>query len=146
MKTVYIVLALIVVVGGGAFLLSQKKPAQTPAPQPENVMQKQEEPTAAAEPSEAMSKAQEITVEGGMFYFKPNEIKVKVGQPVKITFNNAKGMHNFVIDELKVTSETINAGGTTTVEFTPDKTGTYEFYCSIGNHRAQGMKGTLIVE
>jgi plastocyanin len=142
MKTVLIILALIVVVGGGAYVAMQKKATPAHAPAQQQVMQK-EQPT--AEPTKAMT-AQEITVEGGMFYFKPNEIKVKKGQPVKITFNNVKGMHNFVIDELNVKSETVNAGGSTTVEFTPDKTGSFEYYCSIGTHRAMGMKGTLVVE
>ena len=34
----------------------------------------------------------------------------------------------------------------TFVEFTVDKTGTFEYYCSVGQHRANGMVGNLIVE
>ena len=55
-------------------------------------------------------------------------------------------MHNFVIDAFNVKSNTIGSGETTTVSFTPDKTGTFEFYCSIGSHKQMGMKGNLIVE
>lgn len=87
-----------------------------------------------------------ITVEAGSFYFKPNIIKVKKGEKVTITINNRGGFHDFYIDEFNVKSKTIPGGESTTVEFTPDKTGSFEFYCSIGNHRAMGMKGTLIVE
>jgi len=87
-----------------------------------------------------------IEVEGGMYYFKPNVIKVKKGTPVKIVFKNVEGMHNLVIDELGVKTKTIKGGNTDTVQFTPEKTGSFEFYCSIGSHRAQGMKGTITVE
>ena len=89
---------------------------------------------------------QSISIEGGNFYFEPNEIKVKKGEPVSITFSSQEGMHNFVIDEFAVVADTIDAGKTTTVTFTPDQIGEFEFYCSVGNHRQLGMKGTLIVE
>ena len=55
-------------------------------------------------------------------------------------------MHDFVIDELNVKSEIIKSGETGEVEFTPDTIGEFEFYCSVGQHRANGMVGTLIVE
>lgn len=90
--------------------------------------------------------AQTITVEGGNFYFKPNEIKVKMGTPVKLTFSNMQGFHDFVIDDLDVKTKQITAGNKETVEFTPTKKGKYEFYCSVGQHKQMGMKGTLIVE
>jgi uncharacterized cupredoxin-like copper-binding protein len=32
------------------------------------------------------------------------------------------------------------------VQFVADKTGTFEFYCSVGNHRQMGMVGTLVVQ
>ena len=64
----------------------------------------------------------------------------------KDSFNPQIVMHNFVIDAFNVKSNTIGSGETTTVSFTPDKTGTFEFYCSIGSHKQMGMKGNLIVE
>ena len=100
--------------------------------------------TMETSPEDSMM-AKAIEVEGGNFYFKPNEIKVKKGEKIVITLKSAGGMHNFVIDEFNVESETIS-GGSTTFEFVPDKAGTFEFYCSIGNHRQMGMKGKLIVE
>ena len=87
-----------------------------------------------------------VSVEGGMFYFKPNEIRVKKGETVKVAFNNSEGMHDFVIDELNVRTPIIKAGESAEVEFTVDEVGEFEFYCSVGNHRQQGMTGTLIVE
>jgi len=43
-------------------------------------------------------------------------------------------------------TDKVQAPGTTSVEFVADQEGAFEYYCSVGNHRQQGMKGTLIVE
>ncbi|TMW73916.1 plastocyanin/azurin family copper-binding protein [Alteribacter natronophilus] len=34
---------------------------------------------------------------------------------------------------------------TSSIIFTPLKTGTYEFFCTIPGHKEAGMRGTLIV-
>lgn len=87
-----------------------------------------------------------IEIEGGSFYFKPNIIRVKVGQTVKVKLNSVGGMpHDFVIDELGVDTKEIT-NDSLEFEFTPDKVGNFEFYCSVGSHRKMGMKGTIIVE
>lgn len=86
-----------------------------------------------------------VNIEGGSFYFKPNVINAKKGEKIKVVFNAADAMHDFVIDELDVKSDIIKSGQTTEVEFTADQVGEFEFYCSVGNHRAQGMVGTLVV-
>lgn len=85
-------------------------------------------------------------VNGGNFYFTPSIIKVKKGDTVKIVFKNDGGMHNWVLDEFDVTMNPNKTGETSTVEFVADKTGTFEYYCSVGQHRQMGMKGTLVVE
>lgn len=87
-----------------------------------------------------------IEIEGGSFYFKPNEIRVKVGDKVKVTLKAVDMMHDFVIDELDVKTEVTKSGSTSSVEFTADTAGTFEFYCSVGEHRLRGMVGKLIVE
>ena len=87
-----------------------------------------------------------IEVTGGEFFYKPNEIKVKVGEKVTINFKNSGGFHDFVIDELGINSGKIAAGETKEVTFTPTSVGTFEYYCSVGQHRTKGMKGSLIVE
>jgi len=55
-------------------------------------------------------------------------------------------MHDFVIDELGVQSERVSLGEVTTFEFSTNELGVYEYYCSVGSHRAQGMFGAFIVE
>lgn len=91
----------------------------------------------------------EVSMEMGMFYFEPAVIEAEAGQTVTVNFTNAEGLHDFVIDELEVQSEQISSGEITSVTFTipEDASGEeYEFYCSVMNHRAQGMVGTLMVK
>lgn len=94
----------------------------------------------------ADGEVQIVEVEGGSFYYKPNEIRVRKGQPVRIVLNSVDAMHDFVIDELDVKTEVIKSGESTEVELTPNEVGDFEFYCSVGQHRANGMIGKLIVE
>ena len=106
------------------------------------------EDNAAADDSNAIVEEGEVktfNLEAGMFYFSLKEITVNKGDKVKIVLNNAGGMHDWVIDEFSARTPQIKAGETATIEFTADKTGTFEYYCSVGNHRQQGMVGKLTV-
>jgi nitrosocyanin len=94
----------------------------------------------------SMGAVKEFDVEGGMYYFKPNVITVKKGDTVKIVFTNKEGMHDWVIDEFNARTKKIKEGETDTVTFVADTVGTFEYYCSVGSHRAMGMKGSLIVQ
>ena len=87
-----------------------------------------------------------ITIEAGSFYYKPAEIRLKEGDKVKIEIKSVDMMHNFNIDELNVKSPLVKAGETSSVEFTADKTGEFEYYCSVGQHRKLGQVGKLVVE
>ncbi len=87
-----------------------------------------------------------IEVEAGSYYYKPNIITVKKGGKVKIIMRSVSLVHDFVIDELNVKMPLVKNGDTGTVEFTADKLGTFEYYCSVGQHRQLGMVGKLIVE
>lgn len=92
------------------------------------------------------SDAKEVVVAGSNYAYSPNKITIKKGEKTRIVFKNSDGTHDFRIDELNVATATIKSGEEDFIEFTPDKTGSFEYYCSIGNHRAMGMKGTLVVE
>lgn len=87
-----------------------------------------------------------VAVEAGSFYYKPNEIKVKKGEKVKIIMRSVDMMHDFNIDELGISIPITKSGETAEVEFVAEKIGKFEFYCSVGQHRANGQIGTLIVE
>lgn len=85
------------------------------------------------------------TVTGNNFAFAPSTLNVKAGQKVNIVFVNSEGFHDFVIDGVTATQQ-IQSGATETISFTAPEAGSYEYYCSVGQHRAFGMKGTLVVE
>lgn len=109
-----------------------------------NKTQTQEIPQPTTVASEKVAK--EFVVMGSNYKFDVSEIKVKNGDTVKITFKNSEGMHDWVIDEFNSRTKVIKGGEMETVMFTVDKTGTFEYYCSVGQHRKNGMVGKLIVE
>lgn len=86
-----------------------------------------------------------IEMEGGDYYFDPDVITVKKGKTVKISLTSMDSPFNFVIDEFDVNSETIEAGDTSEITFTPSETGEFEYYSSLENGKELGMVGTLEV-
>jgi len=87
-----------------------------------------------------------ITIDAGSFYYSIKEINVKKGDKVKIVLTGKDMMHDFNIDELNVKSDKVKLGESTTIEFTADKVGTFEYYCSIGQHRKNGQVGKITIE
>ncbi len=87
-----------------------------------------------------------VNVESKGLVFNPGEIRVKQGQTVKINYTNTMGNHDWVVDEFNARTPVIGVGETASVTFVADKTGIFEFYCSVPGHRQAGMKGNLIVE
>ena len=116
----------------------------TPAATPPSGITASESATAgsSASGSAAQGAEKDFTVEGSNYKFAPSTLTVN---KVKITFKNSGGFHDFVLDEFGVKTKVIPSGQSATVEFTADKTGTFDYYCSVGNHRAMGMQGTLTV-
>lgn len=144
-----IIVALVIVVG--AALLLNRNSSTTPA-----MTETQMEgsgvtgmDTATPVGGEVMSGTpadKTVTVEAGSFYYSPKEIRVKKGDRVKIIMTSKDMMHDFMIDELNVQLPITSAGETKTVEFVAEKAGEFEYYCSVGQHRANGQVGKLIVE
>ena len=148
----YLLISLILVVtiiAGYIFASKSQTDSTVMEDIPTNVVQTTEQLSPAPATGTVMSptatQPMVIEIEGGEYYFKPDTITVKKDTPVKITFNNSGGDHDFVIDEFNVQSDEIADGETTVVEFTPDRVGEFEYYCSVGEHRANGMFGALIV-
>lgn len=83
--------------------------------------------------------------------FDPDRLQLPAGTRVQVTFTNGDqgliAQHNWVIDEIPgATSPTLAVGDSASFQFTtPSQAGEYTFYCSIGDHRARGMEGTLSV-
>lgn len=150
---IVVVILVIAAVGGGAVFMMRKNKIQNTAAMPTpSVMTTQESPMISPAATDAGSMQTDanntvkFTVEGSNFKFAPSALKVKKGDSVEITFKNVGGTHNLVIDEFKVATNKIGDGEEETVSFVADKTGTFDYYCSVGNHRAMGMQGVLTVE
>jgi uncharacterized cupredoxin-like copper-binding protein len=97
-----------------------------------------------------------INVKLDSFKITPNQITVKVGQPVTLKVKNDAWFisHDLVIKapdadiDIKVD---LRGGESGEATFTPTKPGTYKMYCdkkSPGGktHDEKGMHGTLVVE
>ncbi len=120
-------LIIIILVIGGIWLAVKDKPTITPiGTEPENL--------------------REFIVEGVNFQFDPKEIRVAEGDTVRITFKSVEGLHDWTLEGYGVGTSQINSGEEQAIEFTADKKGTFEYYCSVGDHRQKGMVGKLIVE
>lgn len=143
-------IAILILIGAGTWFLVKGNPVSSPQPSPETSIQQSTStpsvmdstPSAAASPS---AQAKEFTLVASGFKFTPNQITVKQGDKVKITLKNTGGTHNLFIDDYKVQAKIINTGAEATMEFTADKAGIFDFWCAVGNHKAQGMVGKLVV-
>ncbi len=91
------------------------------------------------------STEKDFTVTAYDFGFNPNTISVAKGDHVVVTVNDSGGIHNFVIDELGVATPRLGTGESTTTAFDANRIGTFQYYSSVGNDRANGMWGTFRV-
>src|SRR5687767_371740 len=131
---------LLVIVLVASVFLTGCIPTQEPTPQTE-VVKESAEATASAGVNEQI-----IQISAKDFQFSQPEIRVKQNQKVKIVVTNQGGFHDFIIDELRVNTGIIPAGGSKEVSIRTDVPGEYAFYCSVSNHRSRGMQGKLIIE
>ena len=98
-----------------------------------------------ASSSATVAGARVIDVNAKSFEFKPNEVTVKVDEPVTISLHSEDILHDFTVDQFK-THVAAEAGKTVKGGLKADKAGKYEIYCSVPGHKESGMKGTLTVE
>ncbi len=173
MKYVYILLALVLIGGGYFFVSSMQKEETAPemaAPEGSHVMPDgsimrndagtegmgalEEFRQAAIEAKEAKeptsltidTNAKVFSIKGINYGFDVKEIKVKKGDTVTIQFESTDGFHDWKVDAFEAATERVQPGTPTSVTFVADEAGTFEYYCSVGQHRAHGMVGKLIVE
>ncbi len=130
------VLVVVVVLMGGFLLFKGKSVAPT-----EIVPGNQE----VVEEVAVVPSVREFVVEAVPFSFSLSTMEVNKGDTVRITVKNVKGTHDFKLDEFNVSTRILNVGEEQVITFVADKVGTFEYYCSVSNHRAMGMVGTLNV-
>ncbi len=91
---------------------------------------------------QALGGSAQIKVVAKEFAFAPKAITVPTGTVQFVVTNTGAVEHSFVIDALKVKSQTITPGKTVT--FTAIvKAGTYQVYCDVPGHKDIGMVATL---
>ncbi|MDP3941122.1 MAG: cupredoxin domain-containing protein [bacterium] len=153
-------LFVVIVLGvlGGIFVMNKSKsvPTPTPAPQvteatptPEGAVvevTQEASPSGGAMSSETAGATKTFNITASSFKFNPATITVKKGDSVTIVLTNSGGNHNLVVDEFNARTKDLPSGATDTITFVANKAGTFEYYCSIGNHRQMGMVGKLIVQ
>lgn len=100
----------------------------------------------AASNSQAAPNVHEIQVTAKKYEFSPNPIRVKKGEPVRLIITATDHDHGIQLDAFHI-KQKLKKGVPTTIEFTPDKAGTFPFKCSVFCGLGHGgMKGELVVE
>ena len=97
------------------------------------------------EPSSDLS-VTEIQVAARKYKFTPNVITVKKGQLVRLIITAEDRDHGFRLKDFDIKQRLVK-GAPTTIEFTPQEAGTFDFKCSVRCGWSHGkMKGKLVVE
>ena len=79
------------------------------------------------------------------FAFEPSSLTIDAAGEHTVTLRNeGEFPHALAFDELDEATGNVDPGasGEVTVDLEP---GTYTLYCPVGDHRDQGMEGTLVV-
>ncbi len=80
------------------------------------------------------------------YAWDPSTLTVKKGELVRLIIHNADVMHGIVIPDLGIMEGDIPPEGAV-IEFSPNKVGTFEFFCSVycGEGHME-MRGKIVVE
>lgn len=145
MKNTFLILVLVLVVGAGAYVVMTKN--KTPVPV-ENAMPVNGASGVQETVVTEQGAVKEFTLDSSEFKYDVKTIAVKKGETVKLTLTNSGSMqHDWIVDELTgAKTKRIKNGETDTITFVADKAGVFEYYCSVGQHRANGMVGKITVE
>jgi len=91
-----------------------------------------------------MLNATTFTVDAGNMYFSPENLEIEVGDTVE--WNNVGGFHDVVVTSGPESISFSACSGPCTIgTYTFTLPGTYDYICSIGQHAAMGMVGTVVV-
>lgn len=122
----------------------ENEPASTPAATEAAT----ETPTEAATAEAGGGSTLKIAADpGGAKKFTKSTLTAKAGKVTVEFANESQLPHAVEIEGNGVEEETETVTGQDAPPLTIDlKPGKYEFYCPVGDHRAEGMEGTLTVE
>jgi len=79
--------------------------------------------------------------------WQPNEIRLERGRPVRLKIRNVETVsHGFALPEFGIGIAEIQPGEVHVVDFTPDRTGIFPFYCTVWcSPEHMAMAGRVIV-
>src|SRR3989344_8556954 len=107
MKYPAIIVGLIIIIGGGWFLLR----GQAPAPVTNNApIQAGSNEAVVVPPTTETPAVTIVSVSAKNFEFTPKEIRVKKGNKVRIEFKSESGFHDWVVDEFNAKTKRVNTG------------------------------------
>jgi plastocyanin len=143
-----ILIGVLIILGLGWFLLGIEPETETVTDDANTPQETVDDGSMTDEPEEMQATGREVSfdITGEHFSFSMDEIHVSQGDTVTIHFESVEGFHDFVIDEFNAATERVNVGERSSVTFVASRLGEFEYYCSVGSHREEGMVGTLIVE
>ena len=76
--------------------------------------------------------------------FEPAVVNLRKGEPARLLLKADDEEHCFAVDEFRIEKRVV-PGRPTTLDFTPDRAGTFTFYCCL-EPDSKAMKGRLIVD
>lgn len=88
----------------------------------------------------------ELEITAKNWEFIPSTITVQKDKPLRLRVMSIDVAHGFRISEFGI-NERLEPNQEVVIDFTPDKVGTFSFFCNVYCGRGHGgMKGTLAVE
>lgn len=93
----------------------------------------------------AQTPTKRIEVTVAKYFFRPNRIELKLGEPVTLALTTHDFVHGFAVPDFNVRVDLV-PGKVTQVTFTPNKTGKIPFLCdNFCGEDHDKMDGFLIV-
>ena len=88
----------------------------------------------------------EIRISAKKFEYQPNKVTARLGQPVVFVLTSEDRIHGFKMPDFGLRTDIV-PGQETRVTLTPDKAGSFAFFCDVfcGDGH-EDMEGTLVVE
>jgi len=88
----------------------------------------------------------EIHISAKKFEYHPNKVTAKLGQPVVLVLTSEDRIHGFKMPDFGLRTDIV-PGQETRVTLTPDKAGSFTFFCDVfcGDGH-EDMDGTLVIE
>lgn len=75
--------------------------------------------------------------------FKPKLLNLRKGEPAKLVLSTSDDEHCFAVDALRI-EKRIAPGKATSLDVTPERAGTFQFYCCLEPDN-DALRGKIVV-